>query len=194
MPKKGKKRSRRGLSSAGAITLQYAAADNVAGYTFIDLNCSTLGVPTDRPTRVNWVKVQFSACADGEPESASFVPILQYEVRAPLGTSTDKQRILYRSPPMLVPLGPIKNMRIRVPNAGFFQYEEKNAVVLRMIIAPSKNIAVTFNVFVNISIDFKSYQGFQYHPPGKGLHSKRDRSPSPGAGMSSEFSSLSLAC
>lgn len=191
--KKNTRSRRRGGPSAGSITLQYAAADNVASYSTINITTLSLGFPIDRPARVNWVRMQFACVPDATVSDKDHVPLIQFEVKAPSGSTTP--RMLYRSPPSLVPLGPIRVFRARIPNSGFYQYNTSQTVVLTMIVSASASLAVTFNVFVNISIDYKSYQGLSLlHPPGSGFHQKRDRRDDDDDDVSSAFSALSLAC
>lgn len=181
------RRSRGRGSSAGSITLQYAAADNVAAYTTINVTTSSLSFPTDRPSRINWVSVEFSCTPDGSPDNKTHVPLLQFEVKAPSGNPTP--RTLYRTRPFLVPLGPVIRRRFRIPNAGFFLYDAPNTVVLTAIVSASSNLAVTFSVFVNITMDFKSYQGLAIMPPGSGIHQLMSQHDS----LSSTFSRISIS-
>lgn len=183
------KRGRRGpRASAGSLTLQYAGADNVKTYTTINITTSSLGVPTDRPVRINWVRIQFSSSYDHDATSDGYVPLIQYEAMAPSGSSTP--RLLFRSPPSLVPTGPIKTTRFKVPNAGFFQYDTAQTIVLKMIISSSSDLAVTFNIFCNITIDYKSYQGLSLAPLSRNHLTQHKRDDDDEA--SSSFSRLSL--
>lgn len=155
-------RTQRGNAVAGAVTFQYAFADNVDKYTTINITTNSLGVPTDRPLRIRWVRIEYSCCADAAPTSTTHVPLLQFEVLAP--TTTSIPRTLARSAPHLVPLGVVRKMYLRVPNAGFFIYDASNTVVLKMIVSASASLAVTGNIFCNCQFDFKSYQGLGSEP------------------------------
>lgn len=192
--RKQHRRSRgRGTPTAGTITLQYAAADNVDAYTEINITTDTLQFPTERPSRINWIKLQFSCSPDAEPSSKTHVPLLQFEVKAPDGSTNG--RMLYRSAPWLVPIGPVYQRKFKIPNAGFFLYSTSQTVVLKMIVSASANLAVTFNLFVNIIMDFKSYQGLSVlHPPDKIKHHKSGKRDDDDDDVSSAFSALSLVC
>jgi hypothetical protein len=160
MPRRSKRRGRRaqqGSSHAGSVTFQYAWADNVSEYTTINISTASLGVPTDRPLRVRWVRLEYSCTLDAQPSSKTHVPLVQFEVMAPSGSS--KPRVLSRSKPRLVPLGVVRTLYMRVPNAGFFVYDSAQTIVARMIVSASDSLAVTGNVYVNTIFDFKSYQG-----------------------------------
>lgn len=138
-------------------------------YTTINFTTKTIGMDTDRPARLNWFRVQISAAPDASATKDSYVPLFQFEAKAPSGSETP--RMLFRSPPTLVPCGPVKTMRFKIPNAGFFQYNAPQTIVATMIISSSDSLAVTFNVFMNITYDFKSYQGLSdIFPPSAKKH------------------------
>lgn len=164
MPRRRKNRSRaqRGNQVAGAVTFQYAFADNVDAYTTINITTTSLGVPTDRPARIRWVRIEYSCTPDAAVSDKTHVPLLQFEVCAPSGTSTP--RTLARSKPRLVPSGVVRTVYIRVPNAGFFIYDTGATVCLKMIVSASASLAVTGNIFCNVQFDFKSYQGLSSAP------------------------------
>lgn len=144
--------------NAGYIIHQYAASDNVDEYTTINITAATLGVNVTRPACVRWVKLEFSCVPDAtNPSSKSHTPILHFEVCAPTTTATP--RVLFRSPPHLTPMGPVKVVRYNVPYAGYFIYNANNSIVLKMICSASAALAVTFNLYVCVSYDFMSYQG-----------------------------------
>lgn len=157
-----RRRAQRGNQVAGSVTFQYAWADNVDAYTTINITTSSLGVPTDRPLRVRWVRLEYSCTLDASPSSQTHVPLVQFEVLAPSGSSTP--RTLCRTSPRLVPSGVVKTLRINVPNAGFFLYDKENTIVLKMIVSASASLAVTGNIFCNCQFDFKSYQGLASAP------------------------------
>lgn len=163
-PKNRRRRNRaqRGNQVAGAVTFQYAFADNVDQYTTINITTASLGVPTDRPARVRWVRLEYSCSPDASPKSTTHVPLIQFEVCAPSGS--DVPRILARTKPRLVPSGVVRHLYIRVPNAGFFVYDSASTIVLRMIVSASASLAVTGNIFCNVQFDFKSYQGLSSAP------------------------------
>lgn len=139
------------------MTFQYAWSDNVDTYTTINITTTSLGIPTDRPLRVRWVQLEYSCAPDAAPDVRTHVPLVQFEVCAPSGSSTP--RVLARVRPRLVPSGVVRTLNVRVPNAGFFIYDSGNTVVLKMIVSASASLAVTGNLFVNCIFDFKSYQG-----------------------------------
>lgn len=141
----------------GRITYQYAFADNVASYTTINISTKSLLLPTDRPARIRWVRIEYSCAPDHAPSDATHVPLFQFNVMAPSGTSTP--RIIARTKPRLVPSGRVNSIYIRVPNAGFFVYDSSETVVLQMIVSASANLAVTGNIFCNVELESNSYQG-----------------------------------
>lgn len=143
---------------AGSITLQYAVADAVAEYTTINITCATLGFPTDRPARVRRVMVEFSCVPDSQAvQPKAHPPILQFNVFAPSGSSTP--RCLFRTPPHLVPLGPVKVFRYKIPDAGYFVYDASSTIVLQMIVSGSAGLSVAANIFVTADLDYRPYQG-----------------------------------
>lgn len=151
-----------GSAVAGSVTFQYAFADNVDQYTTINISTASLGVPTDRPARVRWVRMEYSCTPDAAPAEKTHVPLIQFEVLAPSGTASG--RVLLRTKPRLVPSGVVKTLNARVPNAGFFIYDSAQTIVLKMIVSASASMAVTGNIFCNMQFDFKSYQGLSAAP------------------------------
>lgn len=172
------------------MTLQYAGADNVKSYTTINITAASLGFPTDRPAKLNWVRCQFSCSYDAPVTSKSYVPLIQFEAKAPSGN--ENPRMLFRSPPSLVPQGFIKSFKYRIPNSGFYQYSDGNTVVLTMIISSSDSLCVTFNLFVNLTFDFRSYQGLSLFPPSNKRHETHRRDHEDDEPPTSSFSALSL--
>lgn len=168
MPRRRARRSRRrgsrmGNAVAGAVTFQYALADNVDKYTTINITTASLGVPTDRPARVRWIRFEYACTLDNEPSSSTHVPLVAFEILAPSGTDTP--RTLLRTRPCLVPSGTVRTMYTRCPNAGFFLYDSPQSIVCRMIVSASSSLAVTCNLFCNVQFDFKSYQGLSTSEP-----------------------------
>lgn len=151
------RRRRTRAPRAGVLTHQVAFGDNVDKYTTINVTTASLGLATDRPARVVRVRYEFSCVPDKDTQTTAHAPLLQFEVKAPSGNATP--RMLYRSLPMMVPLGPVKRGIFSVPNAGFFQYDTAQTIVMTAIVSGSAGLAVTFNLFVTVEYDYKSYQG-----------------------------------
>lgn len=162
MPRRNRNRRRTraagGNPRAGTLTYQYAIGDNVDAYTTINLTTSTLKIPTDRPIRIRRVRIEYAAVPDSEaPKKSAHVPVFQFNVMVPSGTSTPE--IICRSQPKLVPLGPVRTLRLRVPTSRYYTYDSAQTVVLQMIVSGSAGLAVTANFFVTVDHEYPSYNG-----------------------------------